>query len=174
MIGISPPRYGFTRLSHGVIATRKRLKAGIPAFEAWVSGPRLLIRSRSSGARMTVCCSAGLSCRAAGRSSSISGLVVTEKRVRRSSVDRAWIKNGGNALTVLASAVDCAEVAANTALEVRMKPWSAAGEAASEENVIPGARRKVLVATPWRLSPASTWSTVNANGDGRAGAGFRL
>ena len=62
--------------------------------------------------------------RAAGRSSSISGLVVCAKRSTRSIVCLVATLNAGNARIVLASAVSCAAVAANTALEFRMKPWS--------------------------------------------------
>src|SRR5207248_737825 len=67
-----------------------------------------------------------------------------------------------------------AEVAANTALELRMNPCSWGGDAASEENTMPVSRRNVLVDAPWRLSTASTRSTLKANGYSSAKAAFRF
>ena len=81
--------------------------------------------------------------------------------------------NAGKARIVLASAVSCAAVAANTALELRMKPWSCAGELLSAENTWPPSRSSVLVAALSRLSTARTESTLVANGYSSAIAGLK-
>ena len=152
------------RASSGTLSSRNRSSAGTPACEAWVSGPSFTSRLFSCGARTASDFSVGVSCRAAGRSSSTSGLVATENRLTRSIVSRCATRKAGNTLIVAASALAWAEVAENARLELSTSCWSAAGERAIEENTCPPSRSSVLVAALSRFSTASTESTLVANG----------
>ena len=96
------------RASSGTLSSRNRSSAGMPAFDARVSGPSFTSRLFSCGARTASDFKAGLSCTAAGRNSSTSGFVVTEKRLTRSMVCRCATRKAGNALIVAASAFACA------------------------------------------------------------------
>ena len=121
-------------------------------------------RLRSSGASTVIPCSTGVSWTAAGRSSSISGLVVWAKVVRRFSVDVVSVRNAGNARIVFASAVSRDAVAANRALLLRTKLCSVDGERLSAENTAPPSRSSVLVAALSRRRTVSTESTLVAKG----------
>ena len=98
------------------------MSAGNPSLDALVSGAMSIIRSRSSGARTTVPCSTGVSCTAAGRSSSMSGWVVCANVPRRLIVDRASVRKAGKARIVSARSWSRAAVAANRPLELRTNP----------------------------------------------------
>ena len=99
--------------------------------------------------------SAGLSCTAAGRSSSISGLAFVANR--SSAVDRLPRRDRERRERldrVAPARVSCAAVAANTAFELRMKPCSWAGERASRREhlaaVAQQRARRGVVATQHR------------------------
>ena len=72
--------------------------------------------------------------------------------------------NAGKALIAAASSWLRAAVEANTALELRISPWSWAGDLASAPKTLPPSLSSALVAASSRLSTLSTASTLVANG----------
>ena len=69
--------------STGRRSSSVRVRAGSPAREALISGPRSRNSALRSGASPLSCVSVGLSSRAAGRSSVTTGLAKRAKRSRR-------------------------------------------------------------------------------------------
>ena len=153
-----------SRTRNGTLSLRKLASAGKPALEALVSGATSIIRVLSSGASDREPWSTGLSCAAAGCSSSISGLVVCANVPSRLIVASVSLRKAGKARIVSARSV-------SRRRSRRTGRWCCARSSAASTGErsaprTPGRRR--AAASWWRRSgarsTASTESTLVANG----------